>query len=304
MYEKLFCSSELTGRTNKQLICLIVVNIFLSITASLGNTLILIALHKESFLHPPSKLLFRCLATTDLCVGIIAEPLVVTYWMSVVTQRWNICCYAQASIFVAGHVLCSVSLLTLTAISVDRLLALLLGLRYRELVTLKRTYASMHNCFMDCLYCRFNNLLSKLLNDLKVWVYRCIIVDSYLNFLLRKNYSYSPSSSKSSTQSGSASRAEPKNSAEHIEIQKGSVQCTVAAVDISCLLSTLWYSCDFDDSKRAFSASLSCKASCTDFNFLELIIKSDSLLLEDERRQTSSEGHSQKMFLFIKLVTL
>ena len=33
-----------------------------------------------------------------------------------------------------------VSLLTLTAISVDRLLALLLGLRYRQVVTLKRTY--------------------------------------------------------------------------------------------------------------------------------------------------------------------
>ena len=35
----------------------------------------------------------------------------------------------------------SVSLLTLTAISVDRLLALLLGLRYKQVVTLKRTYA-------------------------------------------------------------------------------------------------------------------------------------------------------------------
>ena len=34
-------------------------------------------------------------------------------------------------------------LLTLTAISVDRLLALLLGLRYRQVVTLKRTYATI-----------------------------------------------------------------------------------------------------------------------------------------------------------------
>ena len=30
--------------------------------ASLGNFLILISLHKESSLHPPSKLMFRCLA--------------------------------------------------------------------------------------------------------------------------------------------------------------------------------------------------------------------------------------------------
>ena len=39
----------------------------------------------------------------------------------------------------AGHVLCSVSLLTLTTIAVERLLALRLGLRYAQVVTLKRT---------------------------------------------------------------------------------------------------------------------------------------------------------------------
>jgi len=39
--------------------------------------------------------------------------------------------------------MCLVSLLTLTAISVDRLLALLLGLRYRQVVTLRRTYIAV-----------------------------------------------------------------------------------------------------------------------------------------------------------------
>ena len=37
-----------------------------------------------------------------------------------------------------GWCLCGVSILTSTAISVDRLLALLLGLRYRHVVTLRR----------------------------------------------------------------------------------------------------------------------------------------------------------------------
>ena len=52
-------------------------NIFLSITASLGggNALILVALHKETALHPPTKLLFQCLAITDLCIDVISEPL-------------------------------------------------------------------------------------------------------------------------------------------------------------------------------------------------------------------------------------
>ena len=50
-------------------------NIFLSITVSLGNALILIALHVETSLHPPTKLLFRCLAITDLCFGVFSQSL-------------------------------------------------------------------------------------------------------------------------------------------------------------------------------------------------------------------------------------
>ena len=114
-------------------------NIFLSISAFLVKTLILVALHKETSLHPPSKLLYRNLAITDLCVGIIAEPLAVAYWTSVVNKRWSICYKSNLAAIFSGLTLGSVSLLTLTAISVDRLLALLLGLRYRQVVTLKRT---------------------------------------------------------------------------------------------------------------------------------------------------------------------
>ena len=138
--EQLGCSAEWSGGIHTQLIFISVLNIFLSITAALGNTLILVALHKESSLHPPSKLLFRCLATTDLCVGLIVEPLNVVYLMSLVHEKWNLCRFAVHSTYVTGYILSSMSLLTLTSISVDRLLALLLGLRYRHVVTLKRTY--------------------------------------------------------------------------------------------------------------------------------------------------------------------
>ena len=115
------------------------VNIFLSITAFLGNFLILVALNKETSLHPPSKLLYRCLATTDLLVGLVNQPLTATYWMSLIYEHWSLCRYARDAVFIASFALCGVSLLTLTAISVDRLLALLLGMRYRQIVTLKRT---------------------------------------------------------------------------------------------------------------------------------------------------------------------
>ena len=133
------CSAELTGEVHGELIFLSVVNTCLSITAFLGNALILVALNKDTSIHPPSKLLYRNLAITDLCVGIMGEPLYVACMMSVVNKRWAICYYACLAVYFAGVTLCGVSLITLTAISVDRLLALLLGLRYRQVVTLKRT---------------------------------------------------------------------------------------------------------------------------------------------------------------------
>ena len=136
---ELWCSAEFIRGVDCELIFLSAVNIFLSFTAFLGNTLILVALHKETSLHPPSKLLYRNLAITDLCVGIIVEPLFVTYWTSVVNERWDICYYTDRAGDYSGSILCAVSLLTVTAISVDRLLALLLGLRYRQVVTLRRT---------------------------------------------------------------------------------------------------------------------------------------------------------------------
>lgn len=139
-YEKLQCSSGLTERMNVHLIYITAFNILLSVTALLGNALILVALHKECSLHSPSKLLFRCLASTDICIGLIAEPLAIIRWISMVKEDWNLCRYSLPLYFIAGYTLSSVSLLTLTAISVDRLLALVLGLRYRQVVTLKRTY--------------------------------------------------------------------------------------------------------------------------------------------------------------------
>ena len=136
---ELYCSTEFTVEVHDEVTFLSAINIFLSMTAFVENSLVLVALHKTRSLHPPSKLLFLNVAITDLCVGIIVEPLHVSYLMSVVSERWDICYYAFLSSIITSYVMCSVSLLTLTTTSMDRLLALLMGLRYRQVVTLKRT---------------------------------------------------------------------------------------------------------------------------------------------------------------------
>ena len=118
-------------------------NIFLSIAASLGNALILVALHKETSLHPPTKHLFRCLAITDLCVGVITQPLFTVFLFSSATTEVNlkVIFYTATLCTASSFVLCQLSIFTSSAISVDRLLALLSGLRYRHVVTLPRVRA-------------------------------------------------------------------------------------------------------------------------------------------------------------------
>ena len=102
-------------------------NILLAITASLGNALILVALHKESSLHPPTKLLFRCRAVTDLCVGVISQSLFIVLLLSSVTtgMNWNVVYHIFKINRASSFILCQVSVFTSRAISVDRLLALL-----------------------------------------------------------------------------------------------------------------------------------------------------------------------------------
>lgn len=120
---------------------LIAANILLVLAASLGNALILVALPKVSSLHPPTKLMFQCLTVTDLGVGVIAQPVFVIHLMSTVHELVQLCHTAVAINEVAAGSLLGVSLVTLTAISVDRLLALSLGLQYRHKVTLQRVRA-------------------------------------------------------------------------------------------------------------------------------------------------------------------
>ena len=84
---------------------------------------------------------------TDLGVGLISQPLFAIFILSYVTEtNLNIHFFAPKVHRASSLILCQVSMFASTAISVDRLLALLLGLRYRHLVTLKRVRAVI-SCF-------------------------------------------------------------------------------------------------------------------------------------------------------------
>ena len=130
---------------------LLAFNIILSFTASLGNVLILLTLYKVSFLHPVTKLLFACLATTDLCVGLFSQPLFLANMIlniNLANTDLDILSQMDEVVFISSYVLCGVSVLISTAISVDRLLVLLLRLKYRQVVTLKRAQVVILICWV------------------------------------------------------------------------------------------------------------------------------------------------------------
>ena len=112
-------------------------NVFLCVIATIGNLLILVALRKVTSIKPSTKLLFRCLAATDLCVGLIEQPLFVTVLLtdfaSPTALRYVSKVYSGLNFILGG-----VSLMTAATISIDRLLALILGLSYKATLTVKR----------------------------------------------------------------------------------------------------------------------------------------------------------------------
>ena len=131
------CSTGLYGTHQK--IVYSTVNSTLAVIAILGNVLIIVALQKVSSLHPaPSKLLLGCLATTDLCVGLITPPIHTAFLAS--PENSKSCYYLRLLFNSLAVTFWGVSLFKLTAISVHRALTLLSGLRYRHVVTLRRAW--------------------------------------------------------------------------------------------------------------------------------------------------------------------
>lgn len=116
-------------------------NIFFSITASLGNALILVSLHKERSLHPPTKPLFQCLVGTDLCVGVVIQPLGAVLRLFTTGKYWKNTSNLHRLHQAISFTLFGVSVFTSSAISLDRLQVLFSGLRYRHAVTLPRVRA-------------------------------------------------------------------------------------------------------------------------------------------------------------------
>lgn len=113
-------------------------NSLLAITATLGNAVVLITILKNPSLHTPSNCLLFSLAVSDLGVGLIVQPLSVVYKISEMEEHFQAYCIAGVGSEVLAFTFTATAFMTITAISVDRYLALHLHLRYQELVPVSR----------------------------------------------------------------------------------------------------------------------------------------------------------------------
>ena len=125
-----------------------ILNVPLILTSITGNALVLAAILKTPSLCSVPSITFLCsLASTDLLVGLLGQPFYIAseLYHSTGGPRSKVEALISAS-------LCGVSLATITAISVDRLLALHYHMTYPNLMTTKRAmYASASLWFLSVL---------------------------------------------------------------------------------------------------------------------------------------------------------
>ncbi|XP_020917754.1 G-protein coupled receptor 12-like [Exaiptasia diaphana] len=117
-------------------ITLMVINAFSGFLATVLNLLIIVTLIKTPSLRTPSNILILNLSITDFGVGALVQPV---YSIVIFAHMNKVLLRSQFVLNPVTMILSCASLLTITVITVDRFLALLLSLRYQEIVTKRRT---------------------------------------------------------------------------------------------------------------------------------------------------------------------
>ena len=147
-----FCSYHLKGlgkvvqfhRTT--LLSLCVLHFIFSPVATFGNILVIRALWKASSMPANVKKFFLTLAVSDLAVGLFAQ-LMYAVVLKIAANGGHdfdfLCPTILTVCYFFLFLLALASFLNVTAIAVDRLLAIYLHLRYRELVTSKRVVVTL-----------------------------------------------------------------------------------------------------------------------------------------------------------------
>ena len=131
-----------------------VLNCFLNVPSAIGatllNGLVMVSIWSTRSLHQPSFMLLFSLALSDFLVGAVVQPGFVASIIARLQRAPSVQCVLLIVDSVTTSTLCSVSLLTMTAISIDRYLAIRLHLRYRAIVYSRRVLFVLVFIWLAC----------------------------------------------------------------------------------------------------------------------------------------------------------
>ena len=106
-------------------------------------------------------------------MGLFSQPLFVAHmilYIDIANTNLDILQYLGEVIHISSSVLCGVSVLISTAISVHRLLVLLLRLKYRQVVTLRRAQVVILLCWVTAVSCGLVRVWSQTISQIVVLV--------------------------------------------------------------------------------------------------------------------------------------
>ena len=153
-----------------------VLNVPLMILSVIGNSVVLAAISKTPSLHSPSLMFLVSLAVSDLLVGLVVQPVYIAYELTKLASLYQ-------PMTTMATTAAGVSLSTMTAISVDRFLALHYHMRYPNVMTVHRAMYTIAILWLL-------NLLVSFLAFWKVAAYYFAIALSILIYLLISCVSY------------------------------------------------------------------------------------------------------------------
>ena len=151
-------------------------NAALMLISILGNALVLAAISRTPSIRSISMIMISSLAVSDLLVGVIVQPLFIAKEL---TEDNNVFIVNLSK--TSKFLLCGVSLSTMTAITLDRFMAIHYHMRYASLVTFSRVrYSVVITWLTSFSFSWFHLLNERALNLLTaVVIVICLVISTF-----------------------------------------------------------------------------------------------------------------------------